>query len=185
MTVQTATAPGQRADVRLVVDDGPGSEGHVPGADTLGIPLARTGLVLVGPPGAEPAPSLAAALARATTVGVAEAAPSGRLARRALEAAGLWDGLTGRVVRVPTTQAALDSVSARAAEVAFALAADALSSTAYAVVYRLSDAEAAPVTVTGSVRPGATPEAQTFLDALAAPTAFRAWAAAGFRPPPR
>jgi ABC-type molybdate transport system substrate-binding protein len=145
--------------------------------------LARSGLVVVGAPGAETAPSLDAALASARTVAVAAGDASGGLARRALTAAGLWDGLAGRLVLVPTTQAALDSVARRSADVAFALAADALSSTAYRVVYRLTDAEAPPAVVSGALRRGAPPEARALLDSLAAPTAYRAWAAAGFRPP--
>ncbi len=147
-----------------------------------GAALVRTGLVVVGPPGAAPAPTLEAALSRARTVGIADQAASARAARAALASIGL-DGVGPRLVPFTTTQAALDSVASRATDAAFALASEALSSTAYAVVYRLSDAEAAPAVLRGSIRAGAPPEAQALLDALAAPTAYRAWAAAGFRPP--
>lgn len=153
-------------------------------ADGPAVALARSGLVVVGRPGAEPAPTLASALAPARTVGIAEGDASGRLARQALVAAGEWEGLATRLVRFETTQAALDSVASRYTDVAFALAADALSSTPYAVVYRLRDDEAAPAVVQGVARRDAPPEARALLDALAAPTAYRAWAAAGFRPPP-
>ncbi len=148
-----------------------------------GAALVQTGLVVVGPPGSPPAPTLASALSRARTIGIAGGSAAGRAARGALASSGFDAGT--RLVPFATTQAALDSVATRATDVAFALASDALSATAYAVVYRLSDAEAAPAVLRGSVRAGAPPEAQALLDSLAAPTAYRAWAAAGFRPPPR
>lgn len=147
------------------------------------VALVQSGLVVVGPPGAAPAPTLSAALSGARRVAVAPTEASGRLAEHMLRDAGLWDTLP--LVRVASAAAALDSVAARRADVAFALAADALNANAYAVVYRLNDAEAPPAVVYGAVRTGAPPEAQALLDALAAPTAYRAWAAAGFRPPPR
>ena len=142
--------------------------------------LVQASLVLVGAPGQGPAATLESALSSASAVGVGAGSASERVARTALEAA----GLTAAFVRFPTVQAALDSVAARATPLAFALAPEALASTNYAVVYRPSDAEVPPVVLSGSVRQGAPPEAQVLLDALAAPTAYRAWAAAGFRPPP-
>lgn len=142
--------------------------------------LVQASLVLVGAPGLDPAPTLESALSSASSVGVGAGSASERAARAALAAA----GLTAPLVRFPTVQAALDSVAARATPLAFALAPEALASSNYSVVYRPSDAEAPPVVLSGSVRRGAPPEAQALLDALAAPTAYRAWAAAGFRPPP-
>ena len=142
--------------------------------------LVQASLVLVGAPGLDPAPTLESALSSASSVGVGAGSASERAARAALAAA----GLTAPLVRFPTVQAALDSVAARATPLAFALAPEALASSNYSVVYRPSDAEAPPVVLSGSVRQGAPPEAQALLDALAAPTAYRAWAAAGFRPPP-
>ena len=153
--------------------------------DGPAVPLVRSGLVIVGPPGAEPAPTLASALGAARTVAYAPGDVSGRLARQALEALGSWDALEARLVPVESTQAALDSVAARRADVAFALAADALNATPYAVVYRLRDDEARPAVLAGAVRRGAPPEARALLDSLRSPTAVSAWAAAGFRPPPR
>ena len=172
LAVQVLTDSTADADLTLAF----GSEGTA---------LVRTGLVVVGPPGALPAPTLESALSRAWTIGIADDAASGRAARAAMTSSGFdADGVQARLVPFATTQAALDSVASRATDAAFALVSDALSSTAYSVVYRLSDAEAAPVVLRGTVRTGAPPEAQTLLDSLAAPTAYRAWAAAGFRPPP-
>ena len=155
------------------------------GLDTDGpaVALVRSGLVVVGPPGTVPAPTLASALAAARTIAIAEGDASGRLARTALEASGAWDGVAARLVRFGSTQAALDSVASRSVDLAFALASDALGSTPYAVVYRLTDDEAPPAVLAGALRRGAPPEARALLDSLAAPTAYRAWAAAGFRPP--
>jgi ABC-type molybdate transport system substrate-binding protein len=142
--------------------------------------LVQASLVLVGAPGQDPAPTLESALSNASSVGVGAGSASERGARAMLAAA----GLTAPLVRFPTVQAALDSVATRATPLAFALAPEALASSNYAVVYRPSDAEGRPVVLSGSVSQGAPPEAQALLDALAAPTAYRAWAAAGFRPPP-
>ncbi len=183
--VPTLEAANPGLTIRVLPDSAASGDVTVSfGSD--GAALVRTSLVVVGPPGAPPAPTLEAALSGARSIGIADGSAAGRAARAAMASAGFdASSVTARLVPFATTQAALDSVASRATDAAFALASDALSSTAYSVVYRLSDAESVPAVLRGSVRAGAPAEAQALLDSLAAPTAFRAWAAAGFRPPPR
>ena len=174
LSVRLDTSAAGPADVVVSMD--------VLGSEPAGLALAQATLVVVARAGADPAPTLNAALEPARTIGVARSGAVARLAARALAAVSAE--VAARVVPFPTTQAALDSVASRATDVAFALAPAALASNGYAVVYRPPGSAATTAVVTGTLHPGASADAQAVLDALAAPTAYRAWAAAGFRPPP-
>ncbi len=175
LTVRLDTSASGAADVVVSVDP-------LDSAPAGGVALARANLVVVGHPGADPVPTLNASLESARSIGVPQSGAVARLAARVLES--VSPDVAARVVSFPTTQAALDSVAVRATDVALVLAPAALASNAYSVIYRPAESGATTAVVTGRVQPGAAGEAQAVLDALAAPTAYRAWAAAGFRPPP-
>lgn len=92
--------------------------------------VATGRLVLVGPADAPAGASLATALASADRLALADPThvPAGAYARESLEAAGLWDGVSTRVVPLGDVRAALAAVETGAADRAIVYASDATAS---------------------------------------------------------
>lgn len=177
-------AQGAPAAVFLAADpawvDTLAAQGHLDGPP---VELARGRLVVIGPPGREAAPTLAAALAGAERVALADPAsvPAGQYARTALEQAGLWEAVAARVVPTSDVRAAVAAVETGAADAAVVYASDAQSSTSLTVLYRLKADEQPVVRFAGGVVQGGGEAGAAFLAlARARP---RLWASRGFLPP--
>lgn len=183
-TLEAQIAAGAPAGVFLAAD--PSALARLAAAGRLdGAPvaLARGGLVAIGPPGAAPAPTLAAALSGAMRIALGDPAtvPAGRAAKAALEQAELWDAAQPRLVFTSDVRAAVAAVETRAADAALVYASDALSANSLSVTYRLRADEAPPVSFAGAVVAGGGAAGRAFLDlAVASP---RVWASRGFLPP--
>lgn len=183
-TLEAQIAAGAPAAVFLAADpsalDRLAAAGRLDGAP---VPLARGRLVAIGPAGAEPSPTLAAALAGADRIAIGDpdVVPAGRAAKAALERAGLWDAVADRLVFTSDVRAAVAAVETRAADAALVYASDALSPTALAVTYRLGADDGPTVSFAGAVVAGGGAAGRAFLDlAVASP---RVWASRGFLPP--
>ena len=183
-TLEAQIAAGAPAGVFLAAD--PSALARLAEAGRLDgspVALARAGLVAIGPPGAAPAPTLAAALGGATRLAIGDPAtvPAGRAAKAALEQAELWDATAPRLVFTSDVRAAVAAVETRAADAALVYASDALSANSLSVTYRLRADEAPPVSFAGAVVAGGGADARAFLDlAVGSP---RVWASRGFLPP--
>ena len=92
--------------------------------------VATGRLVLVGPVDAPAGASLATALASADRLALADPShvPAGAYARESLEAAGLWDGVSARVVPLGDVRAALAAVESGVADRAIVYGSDAVAS---------------------------------------------------------
>lgn len=92
--------------------------------------FARNELVLAVPAAAKSAPATLADLTAAgfarITIGTPESVPAGRYAKRALEAANLWDGLRPKLVNTQNVRQALDYVARGEADAGFVYLTDAV-----------------------------------------------------------
>lgn len=148
-------------------------------------PFATNRLVVVVPATAA-SPTTLAELATLEHVAVAGAeVPAGRLARAALERAGILATIEPRLVDAPNVRGALTWVTRGEAEAAIVFATDARVEPAVRVAFEVPSSDSPPAVDVGVVvRGDHEAEARAFLEGLTSPRAREVLAAAGFGPPP-
>lgn len=144
-------------------------------------------MVMVGRDGLVDPPRDPAALgAAAFTVAIGgPAVPAGRHARALLERRGLLEPLAGRLVEADDVRAVLALVESGAADLGFVYASDAQVARRAQLLWAEPDGEGPPIEyLAGVLASSASPWADAWLDALAAPAFLEAARAQGFLPPP-
>jgi molybdate transport system substrate-binding protein len=147
-------------------------------------------LVIVVPPRGETAnwpDYLASPAIRRLAMGDAAAVPAGVYGRKWLEAIGLWTEVEGKIVPLPSSQAALAAVREGRAQAGIVYATDAKGArgtdvSGVTVAHVVPEADAPPILYpAAAVRGGREREARRFLDFLRSAEARRVFETAGFR----
>lgn len=126
----------------------------------------------------------ALAAARTVATGDPETVPLGRFAREALEKAGLWNGVSPRLVRTPSSSAALKLTLLGEADVGILYASDAQSRDDLGIIYTFPAEDHSPIVYRAILLPSsAHPDATAFLDALTNAEARAMFDDAGFSRP--
>ena len=142
-------------------------------------------LVVVAPVATTSPPRTLADLTEVSRLVLAgETAPAGRYARAALEEAGVWDGLGGRVVRGESVRSALEWVARGEAAAGIVYRTDVAVHDGVELAFSLPSAVSSPVVYPGAVLTDATRPAAAaeFLAFLGSPRAQGVFADAGFEP---
>jgi molybdate transport system substrate-binding protein len=150
-------------------------------------PIAGNSLVLIGHGLVRPKPlrdALAAPGDGRIAMALVDAVPAGQYGKAALTALGLWPGVEARVVQADNVRAALALVARGEAPLGIVYQTDARAEPGVTVVARFPADSHPPIVIEGALTAGAGPAAAGFLDALTAPDGLRAFAVAGFAPPP-
>jgi molybdate transport system substrate-binding protein len=110
--------------------------------------------------------------------------PAGRYAKAALQSAGLWEGVAGRVIPAENVRAALALVERGEVPLAIVYATDARASPQVRVVHRFPPGSHPPIRYpVATLKDAAHPDAQGFAAFLRSAEGQRLLAARGFGPP--
>ena len=151
--------------------------------DVLGGDLVVIAPAGVGPP---PAPGIdwRERLTGRVAVADPEHVPAGRYAREAMERAGVWDDVSGRLVAARDARAALALVERAECETGIVYATDAASADRVRVIARVPSELHVPIRYVAAIPAGADVEAaRAWLDAFSAAAVDSALASLGYRRP--
>lgn len=148
--------------------------------------LLANRLVLIGPSSAPPAKldlTLAERLGQGPlAMALTEAVPAGQYGRAALEALGLWEALSPRVVQTANVRAALALVALGEAPLGIVYATDALIEPRVSVLATFPSTTHAPIRYPMALTPNATDAATALYTFLTGGAAQARFASAGFAP---